>query len=188
MTDETTAVEETPEEPSTEPTLAEKHLELKRQAADRLHRYGDNRGYCDTFDRVLEECGIPGRDYVDGYRRTVTVELTGEDTEEAFQAWRLEASRGLHEEARHRGFGRENVDVIMQEAGLLTRREVFKPVIAVVEGNFRYEIEVETQEGQDLIDAVPNHHVREQVYTRFNTDEVQWKVTVAPDQGKDDPA
>jgi hypothetical protein len=170
--------------------------EFKERASKVLQAGCESEGLCATADQILAEVGLqPRPNYVrqmvedaryraqrsiDRYSNNpyvkvevVTPELVGEDTDEAFNAWRAATGKRLHEEADHHGYGRA-VPVIV-EAGFPAPVETE----VVVEGTFRLTRPVKRFGDENLIDAIEDWQIRDQLFERFNTDDVQWKATLA---------
>jgi hypothetical protein len=192
MTDDTTAPDEV-EPPQGDPSppvdadledvnaedLGGQSRAAKVKAAEVLHAYGDRRGHCATFDRILSEVGIPvrRREEHNVFEPTTLENVQGEPTAEEHEAWRLNASRGLLREGDRHGVPEITVRDLLREAGLPVRER--RPVH--IEGSFAFDLEVKGFENEDLISLVPTSAIRDRVYYAIGDSgnpDATWKATI----------
>lgn len=170
---ETTETTTTDDAEPAELTLAEQHRAAKLRIASVIHQAAEGRGWCTDFDRILIEAGLPVRecnnyDFTPKHRIAA---VEGEDTVEAFEAWKRNAARVLSYKAGVHGI--EGCEKTFEAAGLPTaiKRDVF------IEGTFRVPMTVNVIEGDDLITGTNARAVRDTVTNRFlSGDFVTWKL------------
>lgn len=152
------------------------HVEFKQHAAEVLWRFGDSKDFCSDFDVVLTNNGIPGRPRMVRDSRSVDdIEIIGEETEEEFEAWKIQTSQNLDYQARRHGI--TGYLDILEEIGF----PVPQQRRVRIEGSFSLELEVRVPDGADLIESIDIGVLRDRLYYGLNRDggrdgvEVTWK-------------
>jgi len=171
--------------PEQEALVAEHHA-FKVHAAQVAHLWGYDNNLCNTFDTVLINAGLPGRGtYYRNYGRGDGSELlAGEDTVEAFEAWKASTVAALTGAGVQYGYGDDLVATVLREAGFDVPERT--EVEAFIEGTFKVPVTVTRIGDEPLIDAY-NRSVERDRYRRVgylvnsalnedDNDSVTWKL------------
>lgn len=173
-----------------ETTLAEQHLAYKQELTKKLHDEANRRDWCSTFDERMVDAGLLGRGNFYGpncgdpdcrtCKTRTRIEPVGEDTIEAFEAWKRQAAKKLYQAAETYELGR--VDDLAEELDLPKRNELYRTIDVVAEGTFTVSLgEIEVPIEDDLVDHVNRRQVADVVRDAlwYDAEGVTWKLRAA---------
>lgn len=169
---------------TTTPDTPEEREAFKRKVIAELHEYGDEEGWCDAYDEILLDLGLPSRPDHLGFRPDT--EIVGEDTDEAFQAWRVKLSAGLHQASHRSGYSAGHFDDDLVRMGLLRWEDSHRTMTVRIKGEFSILLpDLEVPMGSNLIDVLPEHRVSRIVTLHWHTEAVTWKATTVEEPTDD---